>query len=889
MDLDTRYKFLEKIGAGSFATVYRALDRELGREVAIKQIHEQYLDDPDLLTRYWQEAQLLASLHHPNIVTIFDIHRDRGWLILELMQANLAERMAGRQMDLRALRSTLAHCLRALRYLHERGIVHGDVKPSNMMIDARRRVKLGDFGLARRVSDEEGSLLKGTTKYMAPETVSAEFGEVGPQSDLYSLGFSAYELMCGTNFESLFPGLSAFGRNKQIAWMMWHAAADRKLPEIPQVLEGVPDDLAHVIQQLCEKDQASRYRSAEQALSDLNIDVKIIDRPSDSETSEPQDETHDAHRRQRLLLAGGALAASLILSLVLLFVPSGGSGLPDQPQTKVRIVSEVYPDKHRVKVEDPHGTFAEEISLGQTPRIYLQNTRQNIVLRELKPGDRIEIEEKRTADGKTVVYVTAARPVASRGRIRTIDPQSSRLVVAVEEGRIRDDLQLRVADRAEILLNAKPVPLDELREGDRVEVRHLPELGEKGGRVAERISVQRLREAVGFVADVDPDGLRMTIRFGKSDVSAGSLTLSVAEDCTVTLRRGSQPNASDVPLTELRPDDRVRVGYDVEFRKIEVTRDQQQTAGVVQEVRSEPKQVVISTADGQRLTVRVGESCEVTLSLEPASLDDLRQYDKAEITYDESESGELTASTVFATRPLQHDRWAIIIAPDRYDSSFLTYLPYAGRDADLFRDTLVKRYAFAEDRLLMERGDSPQTMQKDVADYLQQARTQTQVLVYVTGHAYLGEDNRVYLAGRHFNWDRMSDTGLPLDWLIEQLEACSAEDKILFLDCSHEGRGRDLTRQPSTAEMLQTLSVRLKSTAVIASCRAGQRGLDWDEKRHGVFAWFLAEGFAGPADRNRDLRITANEISQYLRDRMSQLSLPGGRSQTPVLVLPRKQ
>ncbi|MCA9113638.1 MAG: protein kinase, partial [Planctomycetaceae bacterium] len=72
MELEDRYEFLETIGSGSFATVYRARDLELGREVAIKQVHEQYLNDPESLERYWQEAQLLASLQHPNIVTIYD-------------------------------------------------------------------------------------------------------------------------------------------------------------------------------------------------------------------------------------------------------------------------------------------------------------------------------------------------------------------------------------------------------------------------------------------------------------------------------------------------------------------------------------------------------------------------------------------------------------------------------------------------------------------------------------------------------------------------------------------------------------------------------------------------------------------------------------------------
>ena len=120
MNLDVRFELLDKIGSGSYATVYRARDKELGREVAVKQIHAQYLEDPKTLDRYWAEAQLLASLHHPNIVTIFDIVRDRGWLIMELMQGSLRERLSGRQMDLRSLLAALAHCLRALKYLHEK-------------------------------------------------------------------------------------------------------------------------------------------------------------------------------------------------------------------------------------------------------------------------------------------------------------------------------------------------------------------------------------------------------------------------------------------------------------------------------------------------------------------------------------------------------------------------------------------------------------------------------------------------------------------------------------------------------------------------------------------------------------------------------------------------
>ena len=296
MDAHQRYELLEQLGVGDFAAVYRAKDRELGREVAIKQIHAQFLSDTRQLDRYWQEAQLLASLEHRNILTIYDVVRSRGWLVLELMQGTVSQLAKGEPLDLDFLRVTLGCSLQALKFLHDNGIIHGDVKPSNLLVDKRFWVKLGDFGLARRVSNDQGSLVKGTTRYMAPELVSNQFGPVGPASDLYSLGFSAYELMCGSQFESLFPGLEAFGRDKQMAWMMWHAAPDRRLPQISRVLEGVPEDLQTVIQRLVAKNPAQRYKSADEALSDFKSKLAIVDvgnpfGPSAAEET-PEDASH---------------------------------------------------------------------------------------------------------------------------------------------------------------------------------------------------------------------------------------------------------------------------------------------------------------------------------------------------------------------------------------------------------------------------------------------------------------------------------------------------------------------------------------------------------------------------------------------------------------------
>src|SRR5262245_32932330 len=102
-----RYEIVGAIASGDFATVYRGRDRELAREVAIKQIHPHFLQDPKRLESYWKEAQLLASLAHPHVMTIYDLVRDRGWLVLELMQGTVQQYSGGQPLDVDVLRTTL--------------------------------------------------------------------------------------------------------------------------------------------------------------------------------------------------------------------------------------------------------------------------------------------------------------------------------------------------------------------------------------------------------------------------------------------------------------------------------------------------------------------------------------------------------------------------------------------------------------------------------------------------------------------------------------------------------------------------------------------------------------------------------------------------------------
>ena len=129
---------------------------------------------------------------------------------------------------------------------------------------------------------------------------------------------------------------------------------------------------------------------------------------------------------------------------------------------------------------------------------------------------------------------------------------------------------------------------------------------------------------------------------------------------------------------------------------------------------------------------------------------------------------------------------------------------------------------------------------------------------------------RVYLAPKNFDFKRPGLTGLGLQWLVDQLEKCPAKEKLLLLDCSQAGAGTDLAREPSSAEMLQSLKTPpgrapLRTVWAVASCRAGQRGQTWPSKGHGLFAWCLAEGYTGRADTNRDGRIEPTELFGYLQ------------------------
>jgi len=905
MEGSARYEIIDTIASGDFAVVYRGRDRELGREVAIKQIHQQYLADSRLLSRFWQEAQLLASLQHPNILTIYDIVRSKGCLILELMHGSLLPAAQSDGIDLDYLRMAMAGCLNALQFLHANGVIHCDIKPSNLLIDAQGRVKLGDFGLARRVCNESGSLLKGTTKYMAPEMLSPQFGPVGPASDLYSLGFVAYELMCGAQFESLFPGLSSFGRDKQIAWLMWHAAPDRVLPPIRRVLEGVPDDLARVVEKLIVKDQTRRYQSAKDVLWELRPAVPAIAQKNATDAAVEAAQAAAAKRKRKLRFAAVlAVAFSAILCTVML--------LPQKPKPVVAppapppqgTVLHVYPEEYRIAlkvVEMKDGKENERIEeIRLAPRYDKVLINDNVEpLDQIQPNDFVRLETVRDAAGRRIHEVYAYRPTKSQGVIQSVEAEKGQFVLTVvdehDSSKKPQQLTLDVPKNMKISFNGnaflagKPVTLTDLKPGDRVVARHI---GKQFGYQATELNVERIVTLKGIVRDIQvnkaKDKCEAVLETGTGE-KAEVVTLPFAGSCEIAVNNLSVIKERRFKPTDLMPGDRVTVTHDTRIVRVEANRINHDT-GTIEKVQSNAIEV-LRTGEKTPTRYSVGNDCEVTFNGDATKLGDLREGDVVEIAHRSLDGRNPDAVSVAARRGVDRRRWAILIGMQDYEDRRITPLEYSVADVKLLGDTLATRYQVPSNQIAYLTDESLVRLEQSIPDQLGRIESDAAVLVYFAGHAYKDEDGAIYLAPKNFDLKRMRVTGLPLQWLVDVLEKCRAKEKLLLLDCSHAGQGQDLAQEPSTAEMLRLLKAPpgrspLHTVTAIASCKAGQRGADWPEKQHGMFGWFLAQAYAGAADKNRDNRLESTELFSYLQDAMTTVAAQLKIRQKPELFLP---
>ncbi len=198
-----RYRLHTALGRGAMGEVWRARDEVLGADVAVKVLLAQS-SDPTAAARFRLEAQTAGSLNHPNVVGVYDFgaHEDRLFLVMELVEGDSLARLlngVGR-LSAEQVARIAAQAASGLAAAHQRGIVHRDVKPGNLLLDAHGTVKIGDFGIARFLDDPGGGLtatgqVVGTSLYLAPERALGQ--PAGPASDVYALGCVLYQLLTG--------------------------------------------------------------------------------------------------------------------------------------------------------------------------------------------------------------------------------------------------------------------------------------------------------------------------------------------------------------------------------------------------------------------------------------------------------------------------------------------------------------------------------------------------------------------------------------------------------------------------------------------------------------------------------------------------------------------
>ena len=298
-----RYEIESLAGEGATAVVYRARDPDIGRTVAIKVLKKEAAADQDYLSRFQREAQSAGTISHPNIVTIYDVGRvgDTPYITMEYLdEKSLKDLLAsGKKFPLKAVLRIAIQLASALDFAHQRGVIHRDVKPANiLLLKGGETVKLTDFGIARlqggdHLQQTEVGMVMGTPQYMSPEQVAGNV--VDGRSDLFSLGAILYELLTGTK---------AFDSDN-VARLMLQIMEQNPAP-ISDLTPDVPVGMQRIVRKLLNKRPEQRYAKGAQL-------VKALERELDAAIARDEEAKNDKFMPLRIKLA---LMSSVTLAVI---------------------------------------------------------------------------------------------------------------------------------------------------------------------------------------------------------------------------------------------------------------------------------------------------------------------------------------------------------------------------------------------------------------------------------------------------------------------------------------------------------------------------------------------------------------------------------------------
>ena len=273
MELDGRYKIIEQIGSGGMADVFKAEDLVEGRTVAVKILRDEFSQNAEFLRRFRNESKAIAVLSHQNIVKIFDVGLtdDIKFIVMEYIDGITLKDFIGEQGVLRWKDALffITQILRALQHAHDKGIVHRDIKPQNIMLLEDGTIKVMDFGIAR-FSRVDGKTMSdktvGSVHYISPEQARGDMTD--ERSDIYSVGVMLYEMVTGKK---------PYDADTPVAIALKHMQEDCVAPR--DIMPSVPEALEEIILHAMEKDPNRRYQSAADMIADIDtfkLDPSVI-------------------------------------------------------------------------------------------------------------------------------------------------------------------------------------------------------------------------------------------------------------------------------------------------------------------------------------------------------------------------------------------------------------------------------------------------------------------------------------------------------------------------------------------------------------------------------------------------------------------------------------
>jgi eukaryotic-like serine/threonine-protein kinase len=370
-----RYEIRSKLGAGGMGEVYRARDNRLNRDVAIKVLLDSSLRDPDRMARFEREAQVLASLNHPNIAAIYGLEETNGatlnqiGLVMELIEGpTLADRLKAGPIQFEEALPIAKQIIDALEVAHERNIIHRDLKPANVKVTDAGVVKVLDFGLAKvLVSDSsnpdlshsptllkgtEAGVILGTAAYMSPEQAKGK--AVDKRSDIWAFGCVLFEMLTGKqpfSGETLTDTLAAVVRGE---------------PEWDQLPASIPQHIKRLIQRCLEKDAKRRLRD----IGDARYELDQIGSSDPLVAIEAQ---RPPRRWASLvlvlaLIAGTALLGAFVSKLL---------ARKAEPLNVVRVIHELPPD------QTPSGDARTRVAISRDGKNLVYVAKQRLYLRPL--------------------------------------------------------------------------------------------------------------------------------------------------------------------------------------------------------------------------------------------------------------------------------------------------------------------------------------------------------------------------------------------------------------------------------------------------------------------------------------------------------------------------